>query len=88
VNGKRSDGLRCPGCSSGLNDTLDSRPTAMLEHFVTRRRKRCRSCGARWTTYEISSDDLRDILDLTTDDLIIAPDGLAAHPTSVRHSEK
>jgi transcriptional repressor NrdR len=40
--------VRCPFCANGLSQVLDSREVGRL----VRRRRACRSCGRRFTTYE------------------------------------
>ncbi len=47
-----SFGPPCPACGHGRSVTLDSRPTEAGHH---RRRKKCVSCGHRFTTYETTS---------------------------------
>jgi len=42
--------LKCPYCSSPSTKVLDKRDSEDLT--VTRRRRRCASCGGRFTTYE------------------------------------
>jgi transcriptional repressor NrdR len=52
--------MRCPHCS-GLDTVLkDSRRIILNRESVVRRRRRCRSCGERFSTHEIrdSSNDL------------------------------
>jgi transcriptional repressor NrdR len=42
--------MKCPYCSSPTTKVLDKRDSEDLS--VTRRRRRCAACGARFTTYE------------------------------------
>ena len=42
--------MKCPYCLSPTNKVLDKREVEDLS--VTRRRRRCTACGARFTTYE------------------------------------
>jgi len=44
--------MKCPYCSAPTTKVLDKRDSEDLS--VTRRRRRCTSCGARFTTYERS----------------------------------
>ena len=44
--------MKCPYCSSPSTKVLDKRDSEDLT--VTRRRRRCSSCGGRFTTYERS----------------------------------
>ena len=43
--------MKCPYCGYGESRVIDSRPTEDDEKI--RRRRECRSCGRRFTTYEI-----------------------------------
>src|SRR4051794_4095675 len=47
---RRKRPLKCPYCSSPSTKVLDKRDSEDLT--VTRRRRRCSSCGGRFTTYE------------------------------------
>jgi hypothetical protein len=63
-----SDFLRCPKCGERLSGVIDSRPSA--DGKATRRRRICRGCEARWTTYEISAKEyerLMPVLDKVED---------------------
>src|SRR5688500_13428399 len=42
--------MKCPYCSSPSTKVVDKRDSEDLT--VTRRRRRCTACGARFTTYE------------------------------------
>lgn len=42
--------MKCPYCSAPTTKVLDKRDSEDLT--ITRRRRRCSSCGARFTTYE------------------------------------
>lgn len=42
--------MKCPECKSTNTHTIDSRPT--FGGAVTRRRKRCKACKTKFTTYE------------------------------------
>lgn len=44
--------LPCPKCD-GRMDVKDSRPSTYQGRASVRRRRRCRQCGERCTTYEI-----------------------------------
>jgi transcriptional repressor NrdR len=44
--------MRCPFCSSLRTRVIDKRD--LEDRTVTRRRRRCSACGARFTTYERS----------------------------------
>ena len=43
-------------CDHKNNSVIDSRTS---EDGYQRRRRRCESCGFRWTTYEVKSDELK-----------------------------
>lgn len=45
----------------GLYICVDSRPSELDTLPAVRRRKRCRACGARTTTYELSARDLEKL---------------------------
>ena len=53
----------CPSCVQGAAETKDSRSERQGDIWVVRRRKRCKSCGHRWNTYEVHGD-LFDAADL------------------------
>jgi hypothetical protein len=68
--------IRCPRCDDAT-DVVDSRS---IKHNAVRRRRRCRACGERFTTYETMVDvpkcerlltaltrTLRDLESLTSD---------------------
>lgn len=51
--------MRCPRCSFGATRVIDSRD---LENGrFTRRRRQCSGCSSRWTTYEVTPDDFREL---------------------------
>ena len=54
--------IRCPHCQ-GYTRVVNSRPTKRS----MRRRRRCRSCGYMWTTYELIAD-LETLLKSVVDD--------------------
>jgi len=41
----------CPRCG-GASEVKDSRPSSIGGSSAVRRRRMCRGCGARWTTWE------------------------------------
>jgi transcriptional regulator NrdR family protein len=49
-----SNGIHCPQCEGGITEVIDSRPTHVGTHQAIRRRRCCRQCGYRFTTFEIS----------------------------------
>lgn len=52
---------RCEKCGSHRIGVLDSRPVQRMKFPVIRRRRRCRECGHRWTTYEVSESQFDTI---------------------------
>ena len=48
-------GVPCPKCQSVSTGVTDSRPVA---NGTIRRRRGCRDCGSRFTTYEIAFDKM------------------------------
>jgi transcriptional regulator NrdR family protein len=48
-----SNGIHCPHCSNGITEVIDSRPSHIGIHEAVRRRRRCRSCDYRFSTFEI-----------------------------------
>lgn len=49
----------CVKCKFGTSDVIDSRPSLDSNVRAIRRRRKCRNCGHRFTTYEVSSE-MRD----------------------------
>lgn len=48
--------MYCPNCNSERSDVVDTRPNG--EDGVHRwRRRKCRDCKERYTTYEIQADE-------------------------------
>lgn len=47
-------GMCCPKCESVATDVVDSRPSGS----TIRRRRRCRGCSHRWTTFEITTEGI------------------------------
>lgn len=45
---------RCPHCGDQAVRVVDSRPLEASPEQIIRRRRVCRSCGQRWSTYEIT----------------------------------
>lgn len=57
--------MRCPGCDSLNDKTIDSRPAE--DYTKIRRRRKCLDCNYKWTTYESSQDQLKKIEQIGTD---------------------
>lgn len=49
----------CPGCGHEVTDIKDSRPVIDRSQTAIRRRRVCRKCGDRFTTYETTRSLLR-----------------------------
>jgi len=54
-------GLPCPCCGERPALTVDSRAAPRLG-TVVRRRRACRNCGHRWTTYELPAHEFEALL--------------------------
>lgn len=46
--------MTCPTCGHEEDTVLDSRTTASGK--AIRRRRKCRACSVRWTTFEVQGD--------------------------------
>lgn len=46
-------------CNTCNNEDYDTLETRQSNEGMLRRRKQCRQCGLRWTTYEIRKERLR-----------------------------
>ena len=56
-----SDSFKCPSCGFGMA-VLDSRPATLENHPAVRRRRVCKNCNTRITTYEIAgAQDIEDL---------------------------
>lgn len=53
--------MNCPRCHSHRGQVTDSREDD-VNHTI-RRRRRCPSCGHRWTTYEVTAEDQAMLLE-------------------------
>jgi transcriptional regulator NrdR family protein len=54
-------GFSCPACSFRM-DVIDSRPSKIEGQPAMRRRRRCKNCETRITTYEIAgAQDIEDL---------------------------
>lgn len=56
---------RCPHCGDQNVGIIDSRQTDAGKEIIVRRRRRCRSCEHRFTTYEISDLAYASICQMT-----------------------
>lgn len=50
----KPDGLTCPRCT-GTTGVIDSRAARLGDLPTIRRRRRCRACDHRFTTYELDA---------------------------------
>lgn len=56
-----SDSFKCPSCGFGMR-VVDSRPSTIDKATAIRRRRVCRNCNTRITTYEIAgAQDVEDL---------------------------
>lgn len=55
INVSLMNGTRCPKCDFVVSQVLDTRYSD--KYRSTRRRRKCLSCGYRWTTLEIIHED-------------------------------
>lgn len=56
-----SSALQCPVCKVVKDAVIDSRPSTRDGEIVIRRRRKCKSCGFRWSTIEMKVDVLEKI---------------------------
>lgn len=56
-----SDVTKCPVCDSNQIGVFNSRTESGYLH----RRRKCMSCGFRYSTYELSEFDIEKIIELT-----------------------
>lgn len=45
----------CPNCKNMNTDVKDSRPKLIIGRRITQRRRACRDCNNRFTTYEVDA---------------------------------
>ena len=56
--------VTCPGCGNpAAANVTDSRGAVVLSRQTVRRRRTCRSCRHRFTTFELSADHLVAIIE-------------------------
>lgn len=54
IANKTGDGCQCPHCKAFDNGVVDSRPAILGGTiFTIKRRRSCRNCGKRFTTFEV-----------------------------------
>lgn len=52
--------MKCVLCGSSSNKVIDTEKT---KNNQIRRRRECINCGIRWSTYEVSEVDIKNIKD-------------------------
>jgi transcriptional regulator NrdR family protein len=56
-----SESFKCPACTFGMS-IIDSRPAHIEGQQAIRRRRVCKNCNTRLTTYEVAgAQDLEDL---------------------------
>lgn len=60
--------MNCPACQHDKTEAVDSRPSG----DTVRRRRCCQKCDHRFTTYEISSEKLEELQNVTTEEALRA----------------
>lgn len=76
-------GTLCPRCFARNSAVKDSRPAFQS----IRRRRECKSCGHRWTTFEIAADETGLMAILEFDAMLqeLEPHELDAMKSLIRH---
>ena len=83
--------MNCPYCNSRKIEVMDSRPS---ENNSVRRRRICKECNKRFTTYEMTLNEIEKnnnfIRDTIKDNFIKSAEKIFERPiTSIeRHSKK
>lgn len=77
LNGERS--YICPKCSAPLK-VVDSRPTVFMGEKTVIRRRCCTVCPHRFTTYEISENNLVKNMDIAEKSVLFAKSILSGKP--------
>lgn len=54
-------GIVCDRCKAKNSVVVDSRSSHAMGKGTIRRRRKCLSCGFRWSTFEMSQDALREL---------------------------
>ena len=58
----RREPSKCPKCSERAFTVEESRTAGRLKTYLRRRRKLCKYCGYKTTTYEITADEYQEYL--------------------------
>ena len=59
--GDKKEGVVCASCGHGVSRVMDSRAAMLGELQTTRRRRCCKDCGFRFTTYEVPAEVVQRI---------------------------
>ena len=51
----------CPSCRSNDVGVIETRTFSEENNAPVRRRRKCKTCNHRWTTYEISEESMRQM---------------------------
>lgn len=70
---------KCPRCSAVLK-VVDSRPTIFMGEKTIIRRRCCTVCQNRFTTYEISKENLVKNMDIAEKSILFAKSILSGKP--------
>ena len=54
--------MKCPVCGSNQSLVIDSRPEGI--DSTTRRRRECKDCGCKYTTYEMTDETYKKCREL------------------------
>lgn len=49
----------CPNCRGTKVSVIDCRPGSVSQNAPFRRRRKCKTCDHRWTTYEVAEESLK-----------------------------
>ena len=81
----REGGFKCPDCNSTKTSIINSRLKTNGVHHYRMRRREC-ECGKRFTTYEISFSDYRELTKNKpdVDSVIITPKELTTLRTLIQ----
>ena len=55
-------GTECPHCGHSIAVTVDSRPGTFMDASSRRRRKLCKACDQRFTTFEVVAESDADFV--------------------------
>lgn len=48
----------CQNCGHGESDVIDSRGSKIMGHVTVRRKRVCKNCGAKYSTFELFAHDV------------------------------